>query len=133
VLGRARCSALPFARFSGFVLKDNASRLPFLDLLRALASQAIVWHHLAFYGPLSDSAHEVAASLIDGLVQHARLAVQVFFVISGYLTALGLSGREPARLRDFFRLSPRATDASVCLTWEPWHSRCAPTKWHANG
>ena len=44
-------------------LKDDDSRLPFLDLLRAAASQAIVWHHLAFYGPLSDSAHEVATAL----------------------------------------------------------------------
>ena len=83
-------------------LKDDDSRLPFLDLLRAAASQAIVWHHLAFYGPLSDSAHEVATALIDGLAQHARLAVQVFFVVSGYLTAIGLQGREPARFRDFF-------------------------------
>ena len=83
-------------------MKDNDSRLPFLDLLRAVASQAIVWHHLAFYGPLSDSAHEVATALIDGLAQHARLAVQVFFVVSGYLTAISLMGREPARLRDSF-------------------------------
>jgi peptidoglycan/LPS O-acetylase OafA/YrhL len=90
------------AYFGGWVLKDNDSRLPFLDLLRALASQAIVWHHLAFYGPLSDSAHEVATALIDGLAQHARLAVQVFFVVSGYLTAISLTGREPARLREFF-------------------------------
>ncbi len=91
-----------FAFFGGWVLKDNDSRLPFLDLLRAVASQAIVWHHLAFYGPLSDSAHEVATSLIDALYQHARLAVQVFFVVSGYLTATSLSGREPSRVRDFF-------------------------------
>ena len=83
-------------------MKENDSRLPFLDLLRAVASQAIVWHHLAFYGPLSDSAREVATALIDGLAQHARLAVQVFFVVSGYLTAISLTGREPARLRDFF-------------------------------
>jgi peptidoglycan/LPS O-acetylase OafA/YrhL len=83
-------------------LKDNDSRLPFLDLLRTVASQAIVWHHLAFYGPLSDSAHEVATLLIDGLAQQARLAVQVFFVVSGYLTATSLTGREPARLRQFF-------------------------------
>ena len=75
-----------------------------MDLLRAVASQAIVWHHLAFYGPLSDSAHEVATSLIDGLAEHARLAVQVFFVVSGYLTAISLIGREPARLRDFVRV-----------------------------
>jgi peptidoglycan/LPS O-acetylase OafA/YrhL len=85
-------------------LKDDDSRLPFLDFLRALASQAIVWHHLAFYGPLSDSAHDVAASLIDGLSQHARLAVQVFFVVSGYLSAVSLQGREPTRLRESFAL-----------------------------
>ena len=96
----------PSARFpcGGWVLKQNDSRLPFLDLLRAAASQAIVWHHLAFYGPLSDSAHEVATALIDGLAQHARLAVQVFFVVSGYLTAISLLGREPARLRELFRV-----------------------------
>jgi len=75
-----------------------------LDLLRAGASQAIVWHHLAFYGPLSDSAHEVATALIDGLAEHARLAVQVFFVVSGYLTAISLLGREPVLLRDLLRV-----------------------------
>ncbi len=83
-------------------MKDE--RLPFLDLLRALASQAIVWHHLAFYGPLSDSARDVATSLIDNLSQHARLAVQVFFVVSGYLTAVGLRDREPSTARGFGRL-----------------------------
>lgn len=85
-------------------MKDAPSRLPFLDLLRALASQAIVWHHLAFYGPLSDSARDIAASLIDGLSQHARLAVQVFFVVSGYLTAAGLRDREPTGFREFWAL-----------------------------
>ncbi|MET0795292.1 MAG: acyltransferase, partial [Polyangiaceae bacterium] len=85
-------------------MKDADSRLPFLDLLRALASQAIVWHHLAFYGPLSDSARSIASSLIDGLAQHARLAVQVFFVVSGYLTAVGLRDREPTGFREFCAL-----------------------------
>ncbi len=85
-------------------MKDADSRLPFVDLLRALASQAIVWHHLAFYGPLSDSARDVATSLIDGLAQHARLAVQVFFVVSGYLTAVGLRRREPTGFRAFWAL-----------------------------
>ncbi|MEO6600266.1 MAG: acyltransferase [Polyangiaceae bacterium] len=85
-------------------MKVADSRLPFLDLLRALASQAIVWHHLAFYGPLSDSARDVATSVIDGLAQHARLAVQVFFVVSGYLTAVGLRDREPTRFREVYAL-----------------------------
>ncbi len=85
-------------------MKEDDSRLPFLDLLRAVSSQAIVWHHLAFYGPLSDSAHEVASSLIDGLAHHARLAVQVFFVVSGYLSAVGLERREPTRASEFLKL-----------------------------
>ena len=85
-------------------MKDDDSRLPFLDLLRAVSSQAIVWHHLAFYGPLSDSAREVASSLIDGLAHHARLAVQVFFVVSGYLSAVGLQRREPTRSSELFKL-----------------------------
>jgi peptidoglycan/LPS O-acetylase OafA/YrhL len=79
---------------------STASRLPFLDLLRALASQAIVCHHLAFYGPLSDSAHEVATRLIDWLADYGRLAVQIFFVMSGYLTAKGLARNETPGLRD---------------------------------
>lgn len=85
-------------------LKDDDSRLPFLDLLRAVSSQAIVWHHLAFYGPLSDSAHDVASALIDGLAHHARLAVQIFFVVSGYLSAVSLREREPTRARECFQL-----------------------------
>lgn len=105
VLGRAGFASLRFnSSCGGFVLKEDRSRLPFLDLLRALASQAIVWHHLAFYGPLSDSARVVADSLIDGLAQHARLAVQVFFVVSGYLTAAGLRDREPEHFRSFAQL-----------------------------
>ena len=85
-------------------MKHDDSRLPFLDLLRALASQAIVLHHSAFYGPLSDTARSVASAAIDGLSQHARLAVQVFFVVSGYLTAVGLRKREPATLRELASL-----------------------------
>ena len=35
-------------------------RLPFIDALKALASQLIVLHHLAFYGPMSDYARSLA-------------------------------------------------------------------------
>ncbi len=77
-----------------------APRLPFLELLRMVASQAIVCHHLAFYGPLSDSARAVATTLIDWLAEHGRLSVQVFFVVSGYLTAKSLLKKEVSRFRD---------------------------------
>ena len=62
-----------------------------LDLLRALACVLIVWHHLAFYGPMSDAALVLAPGLMDWLFEHGRVAVQVFLVCSGYLTAQGLS------------------------------------------
>lgn len=64
-----------------------ASRLVFIDALRAFASQLIVLHHLAFYGPMSDAAHELAPALISWLSRDARIAVQVFLVIGGFLAA----------------------------------------------
>lgn len=62
-------------------------RLPAVDLLKAVASQLIVLHHLAAYGPLSEAVQEAAPLLISWLYDNARMAVQVFLVIGGYLTA----------------------------------------------
>lgn len=62
-------------------------RLPFIDATKALASQLIVLHHLCFYGPMSEFALPVAASVINGLADYGRLAVQVFLVIAGFLAA----------------------------------------------
>ncbi|MCM8595489.1 acyltransferase [Accumulibacter sp.] len=61
--------------------------MPFIDALKALASQLIVLHHLAFYGPLSDQAQELAPGLISWLSQNGRYAVQAFLVIGGFLAA----------------------------------------------
>lgn len=83
----------------------KASRFAFLDLLRAFGAQMIVWHHLAYYGPLSDFAYAVAARPIDWLYQYGRFAVQIFFVLSGYCMAIGrLKRRPPAGARDVVRL-----------------------------
>lgn len=71
------------------------SRFVFLDLLRALAAQMIIWHHLAFYGPLSDLAYDVIPGPIDWLYTYGRFAVQVFFVVSGYCLAMGRMSRCP--------------------------------------
>ncbi len=70
-----------------------------IDLAKALASQLIVWHHLALYGPMCDVARELAPALLDGLAAHARLVVQVFLVIGGFLAAGSLwpaPGQRPA-------------------------------------
>jgi peptidoglycan/LPS O-acetylase OafA/YrhL len=80
-------------------------RFIFLDLLRALAAQLIVLHHLAYYGPLSDIAYGVAPGAIDWLYLYGRYAVQVFFVLGGYCLALGrLARRPPTGLRGALRL-----------------------------
>ena len=66
-------------------------RLAFIDALKAIASQLIVLHHLAFYGPMSDVASGLAPTLFSWLSQDARIAVQVFLVIGGFLAAKALA------------------------------------------
>lgn len=67
------------------------SRLAFIDALKAVASQLIVLHHLAFYGPMSDVANGLAPALFSWLSQDARIAVQIFLVIGGFLAAKALA------------------------------------------
>lgn len=69
----------------------EAQRMPFIDALKAVGSQLIVLHHLAFYGPMSDRAYELAPGAIDWLYDNARIAVQMFLVIGGFLAAKSLA------------------------------------------
>jgi len=71
--------------------RPKEQRLPFIDALKAVGSQLIVLHHLAFYGPMSDFAHELAPTLIDWLYDYARIAVQMFLVVGGFLAARSLA------------------------------------------
>lgn len=64
-----------------------ASRIPLIDVAKGLACMLIVWHHLAFYGPMSDAAYELAPWLVDWLYVYGRMAVQVFLVVGGFLAA----------------------------------------------
>lgn len=69
-------------------MKDSSTaRFPAIDAFKAIASQLIVLHHLAAYGPISTAVQQAAPVLIDWLYDYARMAVQVFFVIGGYLAA----------------------------------------------
>lgn len=69
-----------------------AASLPstWIDLAKALASQLIVWHHLSLYGPMCDVARSLAPMTLDLLNEYARLVVQVFLVIGGFLAASSL-------------------------------------------
>ncbi|MBI4754624.1 MAG: acyltransferase [Betaproteobacteria bacterium] len=66
-------------------------RLLFIDALKAIASQLIVLHHLAFYGPMSDTVAELAPRLVGWLSDYGRVAVQAFLVIGGFLAARSLA------------------------------------------
>ena len=72
-------------------MRASDSRLAFIDALKAVASQLIVLHHLAFYGPMSDVANGLAPALFSWLSQDARIAVQIFLVIGGFLAARTLA------------------------------------------
>jgi len=71
--------------------KQQSSRMPLLDAFKAIACLLIVAHHLAVYGPMSDVAYPLMPTVIDWLYQYGRMAVQVFFVVSGFLVACKLA------------------------------------------
>lgn len=72
-------------------MTTSLSRLPLIDALKAAASQLIVLHHLAFYGPMSEAAQALAPAVLGWLSDHARVAVQVFLVVGGFLSARSLA------------------------------------------
>ena len=85
---------------AGLIMKDTGVSGPnatvqkqfgLINLLKAGAAQLIVLHHLAFYGPMADSARPLMPAMVDWLDQYGRIAVQAFLVISGFLVAKSLS------------------------------------------
>jgi peptidoglycan/LPS O-acetylase OafA/YrhL len=96
------------------VQSASVAHYRFLDLLKAVASNLIVLHHLAFYGPMVDHVKPVMPELIEWLETQARIAVQVFLVMGGFLAAKSLSPngmpglRAPLRAvtRRFIKLVP---------------------------
>jgi peptidoglycan/LPS O-acetylase OafA/YrhL len=119
-------------------------RFPGIDALKGLACVMIVWHHLAFYGPMSDVVHPFAPTLMGWLYDYGRMAVQVFLVVSGFLAAASLAPRgiaafdSPGRLvlRRYWRLVKPylvalAVSVLVAALVRPWfaHSSvsAAPT------
>ncbi|MDC8784864.1 acyltransferase family protein [Roseateles koreensis] len=69
------------------------SRLLHVDLLKAAAAQMIVLHHLSAYGPIAQAVESWLPHLMQALYHYGRLAVQVFLVVGGFLSARALSSR----------------------------------------
>lgn len=61
-----------------------------IDFLKLLCALAIVLHHFAAYGPLSDALKVYAPLVSDWLYDYGRMAVQVFLVLGGFLAARSL-------------------------------------------
>ncbi|MES2612075.1 MAG: acyltransferase [Pseudomonadota bacterium] len=78
-------------------MPSATSRTPLIDMVKGLACAAIVCHHLAFYGPMSDIAQPLAPLLMAWLYDYGRMAVQVFLVLGGYLAAASLAPQGVAR------------------------------------
>lgn len=62
-------------------------------MLKAIAAQIIVLHHLVSYGPIARAAHAALPDLAGLLYDYGRMAVQAFLVVGGYLSARALSPR----------------------------------------
>lgn len=80
--------------------KRPPSQFGLINLLKAGAAQLIVLHHLAFYGPMADHVRPMLPALIDWLGDSARIAVQAFLVIGGFLCAKSLAPTGHAGLAD---------------------------------
>jgi peptidoglycan/LPS O-acetylase OafA/YrhL len=79
-------------------------RFGLIDALRGLAATVIAVHHICIYGPLPERAARLVPGLIGVIDEYGRFAVQVFFVISGFVTALAV-GRRPITPSAFARFA----------------------------
>lgn len=108
-------------------VSTSAARLPLMDAIKAAGCLAIVAHHLAFYGPMSDIAYPLSHPIFDGLYAYGRMAVQAFLVVAGFLAAMQLApgGMTGGRLP--------GTSSAVCGngTSTPRHRTSFP--WRAVG
>lgn len=75
-----------------------------IDSLKIIAAQLIVAHHLTAYGPLSKALDELLPTLSYWLFHDARLAVQVFLVVGGYVAAMSLSNLSTAWNRSLWEV-----------------------------
>ena len=78
-----------------------------VDVLKAVAAQLIVLHHFSAYGPVSNVVHRSLPVINAWFYGHARMAVQVFLVVGGYLAARSLSGTATPQISPWAAIAQR--------------------------
>jgi peptidoglycan/LPS O-acetylase OafA/YrhL len=137
------------ARMASGADKVLPQQFGLINLLKGGAAQLIVLHHLAFYGPMSDYVQPMLPALITWLGDSARITVQVFLVISGFLVAKSLSPAGQPGLADplqaiwrrYAKLAPPFIVATVLAVvasawagaWMTHGSVSAPPTWSQLG
>ena len=108
-----------------------------VDVLKVVAAQLIVWHHFSAYGPMSDTMTLVWPHLMEWLYRYARLAVQVFLVVGGYLAAqsvmhkpithpLLMIAKRYLRLVPFYILALMCISLAVSVSRDTIHANWLP-------
>jgi peptidoglycan/LPS O-acetylase OafA/YrhL len=62
-----------------------------VDLLKTIAVQIIILHHLSNYGIIPFKVYEIFPRYMEFIGDYGRYAVQIFLVIGGYLSCKNLS------------------------------------------
>lgn len=83
-----------------------------IDLLKSIAVQIIILHHLSNYGDISYAARELWPSFFEWLGNYGRYAVEIFLVMGGYLAVKNISTQVSSKglitpvLNRYLRLVP---------------------------
>jgi len=110
-----------------------------VDVLKVVAAQFIVWHHFSAYGPMADTMTLMWPQLMEWLYRYARLAVQVFLVVGGYLAAQSVMNQPVGnplnrivkrylRLAPFYMLALMLISVAVALSRSSIHAEWLPNE-----
>lgn len=110
-----------------------------VDVLKVVAAQLIVWHHFSAYGPMADTMNLAWPALMEWLYRYARIAVQVFLVVGGYLAAQSVMNKpikHPVvsivkrylRLVPFYILALALISLAVAVSRETIHANWLPNE-----
>jgi peptidoglycan/LPS O-acetylase OafA/YrhL len=110
-----------------------------VDVLKVVAAQLIVWHHFSAYGPMADTMTLAWPQLMEWLYRYARLAVQVFLVVGGYLAAQSVMSKPIThplvhiikrylRLVPFYVLALALISVAVAVSRDTIHASWLPSE-----